>query len=86
MRLLLLGLVSFVLMASPPQSAPDGVRRIAYPQEEFSMAVPATWREIEPSVLAAMPVAIRLAAPNAPEIKIRHGFNARWSVKHRGPA
>ena len=43
-------------------------------QENFSIAVPATWNEIEPAVLAGMPAAIRQAAPNAPEIKIKHGF------------
>jgi hypothetical protein len=52
------------------------VRRVDYSQEAFSIAVPVTWSEIEPSVLAAMPAVIRQAAPNAPDIRIRHGFKA----------
>jgi hypothetical protein len=76
MRALLSGLLNFVLMSSTLQSAPGNTRRIDYPQDNFSIAVPAAWSEIEPSVLAAMPAAIRQAAPNAPEIRIRHGFKA----------
>jgi hypothetical protein len=75
MRLSSLSLLSFVLVATA-QSVTDSVRRVDYPQENFSLAVPATWTEIEPSVLAAAPAAIRQAAPNAPEIRIRHGFKA----------
>ena len=75
MRLSSLILLSFVLAATA-QSVPDNVRRVEYPQENFSIDVPAIWSEIDPSVLAAMPAAIRQAAPNAPEIKIRHGFKA----------
>jgi hypothetical protein len=75
MRLPFLSLLSFVLVATA-QSVPDHVRRVEYPQENFSLAVPVTWTEIEASVLAAMPAAIRQAVPSAPEIKIRHGFKA----------
>jgi len=72
MRLSSLSLLSLALVATA-QSVPDNVRRVAYPQENFSLAIPATWTEIEPTVL---PVTIRHAAPNTPEIKIRHGFKA----------
>ena len=74
MRSLFSGLFSIALMTAQPQSAPDGVRRVDYPQEKFSVAIPVTWSEIETSVLAAMTTAIRQAAPNAPDIRIRHGF------------
>lgn len=76
MRVLLSGLLSFVLMTSRLQSAPEGARRIDYPQDRFSIAIPAAWSEIDPSFLAAMPTAIRQAAPNAPEIRVKHGFKA----------
>lgn len=76
MHFALPSLLSFVLMASSFQSTPSSTKRIDYPQESFSIAVPTTWSEIESSVLDAMTATIRKAAPNAPEIKIRHGFKA----------
>src|ERR1035441_4872635 len=68
--------LSFGLAAAPPQSNAANPRRVDYPQENFSIAVPATWSEIEPAVLAGMPALMRRAAPNAPEIRIQHGFKA----------
>ena len=76
MRLALLLVVSFALSALPPQSSRGGVRRVDYSKENFSIAVPTTWSEIEPAVLAAMPDKIRQAAPSAPEFKISYGFRA----------
>ena len=74
MRLLAFSLLS-LLSAASAQTAND-TKRIDYPQEKFSIAIPSSWIELDPSVIAAMPLAIRRVAPNAPEIKIRHGFKS----------
>jgi hypothetical protein len=50
MRLLAFCLLSFVLAASA-QTAPES-KRIDYPQDKFSIAVPSSWTEIDASVLA----------------------------------
>jgi hypothetical protein len=71
---LLLLVVSIASPQSPAPSANDAVRRFDFPQESFSISVPANWSEIDSSTLSRMPGAIRRAAPNAPEFKISHGF------------
>ena len=68
MSRLLLGLFSLALMDSP--------RRIEYPAENFSISIPDTWHEIEPSTLAVMSAAVP-RVPGLPEIKIRHGYTAQ---------
>ena len=50
------------------------MKRTEYAQENFSIAVPSGWREIEPSALAAISAALPRVAANLPEIKIKHGF------------
>lgn len=75
MRALLPGLLSLILVA-PLRSAPDGVRRFEYPQDNFSIAVPATWSEVEPSVLAAAEAAARQVVPGVPYFAFSHGFKA----------
>jgi hypothetical protein len=67
---------TILVLASPQDSTPDGGRRFQYPQENFSIAVPAAWSEIESAMLAAMAAAMHQAAPSAPELKIRHAFKA----------
>jgi hypothetical protein len=74
MRLLPFGLLSIALTASP-QTAPE-TKRIDYPQEKFSIAIPSSWTEIDLSVLATIPLSIRQILPNAPPIKIRYGFKS----------
>jgi hypothetical protein len=59
---------------STAPAAGERLHQLNFPAENFSMGIPATWKEIDPAVLAKVPAAIRKAVPNAPELKINHGF------------
>jgi len=54
-------------------AAAQGPRRIEYPAEKFSIAIPATWGEIEPAALNLMSLALP-RVPNISDIKVRHGY------------
>ena len=70
MRLVLL-LFSCLALATPQTT-----RRIDFPAEKFSIAIPESWREIDSATLAIMSAAIP-RAPGIPEFKIRHGYTAQ---------
>jgi hypothetical protein len=74
MRQFALFLLSSGLVGVPLQSDTTNLRRVDYPQENFSIAIPATWNEIQPAALAGMQALIRQAVPNAPELRVQHGF------------
>lgn len=52
--------------------AGEGPHRISYPAEDFSIELPAAWRETDPVTLLGMTYAMRWLVPNVPETKISH--------------
>ena|ERR1700722_16084822 len=69
-------LLSFLLVAIRLQSAPDDGQRFNYPQDNFSIIVPAGWSEIEPAVLATLPTIMHQVIPNTPMMRPSHAFRS----------
>jgi hypothetical protein len=67
-------LVSSALAQSSTPPAGDTVRRFRYPSENFSIALPGTWAEIDAAILARLPVGMPRARTSPPETKFNHAF------------
>ena len=63
------------------QAPTESLHRMNYASESFSIAVPATWNEMDPVVLAKITEMTRQIAPKAPVVKVNHGFTSSG----RGP-
>jgi hypothetical protein len=50
------------------------MRRVEYPAEGFSVAIPSAWQEVDSAGLARINAVVPKIVPNAPELKINHGF------------
>jgi hypothetical protein len=68
--------VCHALAQAPTSPAGEPLHRFEYPAENFSIGLPATWREIDPATLGRMSSAAHLVAPNAPELRISHGYTS----------
>lgn len=63
-----------LLLAWGASPAGEGVHRFNYASENFSIALPVAWHEIDAAVLAQMPAALPRDLASSPEIKFNHAF------------
>jgi hypothetical protein len=59
--------------------------RYDYPSDDFSIAVPASWSEVDGAVLDQFSAELRQALPNAPDTTVDYGFRSPQGARSGFP-